>query len=100
MGHFAGATLCTHIPRLMIRDLAYRREYLKGEIPSFIEAFDALYAARIAPLDFDTFLVVDTHWWGTLEYVVNGHARLSGVYTSDELPRMHHEYASDCEAPW
>ena len=43
------------------------------------EVFD-----RLKP---DTVVVFDTHWFTTFEFVVSAHARRSGRFTSDELPR-------------
>ncbi len=55
---------------------------------------------RFAPsasrsLDFETFVIIDTHWHTTLDFVVNASERLRGVYTSDEIPDMLHEYEYD-----
>jgi 3,4-dihydroxyphenylacetate 2,3-dioxygenase len=83
----------THVPRLMILDPEERRAYMGRTVTTFYEALEAIHAARIAPLDFDTFVVIDTHWHSTLEYVINAQARLEGTYTSDEIPWMIHEYA-------
>jgi 3,4-dihydroxyphenylacetate 2,3-dioxygenase len=95
MGQIVGATLTTHVPRLMIFDEAARRAYMGEEISTFYAALEQLYEERIAPLDFGTFLIVDTHWWTTLDYIVNAHERHQGVYTSDELPAMLHDYPYD-----
>jgi hypothetical protein len=101
MGQIVGATLTTHVPRLMIFDEAARRAYMGEEISTFYAALEQLYEERIAPLDFGTFLIVDTHWWTTLDYIVNAHERHQGVYTSDELPAMlhdcHYDYPGDRE---
>jgi hypothetical protein len=86
MGQIVGATLTTHVPRLMIFDEAARRAYMGDRISTFYAALEQLYEERIAPLDFGTFLIVDTHWWTTLDYIVNAHERHQGIYTSDELP--------------
>ena len=40
-------------------------------------------------------MLIDTHWFTTLEYVLNAQERLRGLYTSEELPQMIHEYAYD-----
>ncbi|MBC5811200.1 MAG: catechol 1,2-dioxygenase, partial [Candidatus Eremiobacteraeota bacterium] len=42
-----------------------------------------------------TFLVVDTHWHSTLEFILTAPDRLHGIYTSDELPAMLGEYEYD-----
>ncbi|MXW48477.1 MAG: catechol 1,2-dioxygenase, partial [Gammaproteobacteria bacterium] len=35
----------------------------------------------------DAILLFDTHWFTTVEFVVSAHAKRSGIYTSEELPR-------------
>ncbi len=95
MGQIVGATLTTHVPRLMIFDEAARRAYMGDRISTFYAALAQMYEEQITPLDFDTFLIVDTHWWTTLDYIVNAHERHAGVYTSDELPAMLHDYPYD-----
>ena len=32
-------------------------------------------------------VVVDTHWFTTIEHVISAHERRNGLFTSDELPR-------------
>lgn len=95
MGQIVGATLTTHVPRLMIFDEAARRAYMGERISTFYAALEQMYQERIAPLGFETFLIVDTHWWTTLDYIINAHERHEGVYTSDELPAMLHDYHYD-----
>lgn len=95
MGQIVGATFTTHVPRLMIFDEAARRAYMGDRVSTFYSALERMYEERLAPLDFDTFLVVDTHWWTTLDYIVNAHERHRGIYTSDELPAMLHDYEYD-----
>jgi 3,4-dihydroxyphenylacetate 2,3-dioxygenase len=64
-----------------------------GDQPStFWEALEEVRVLRLDPLEPDTFVIIDTHWHSTLEFVVNAHARLEGVYTSDEIPWMIHDY--------
>jgi aromatic ring-opening dioxygenase catalytic subunit (LigB family) len=40
-----------------------------------------------ADLAVDTFVIVDTHWFTTVEHVIAGAPRFSGLYTSEEMPR-------------
>ncbi|MDE3074486.1 MAG: hypothetical protein KGJ86_03575 [Chloroflexota bacterium] len=95
MGKFVGAAFCTHIPRLMITDPEARRAYMGNDVTTMYEAMEQIYAQKIAKLQFDTFIIVDTHWFSTTEYILNANARLAGEYTSDELPWMIHDYAYD-----
>jgi 3,4-dihydroxyphenylacetate 2,3-dioxygenase len=91
----AAGLFSTHVPRLMILDPQARKEYMRDDITTFYDALEQIRRERIAALDFDTFVVIDTHWHSTLEFVLNAHARHEGVYTSDEIPWMIHEYAYD-----
>jgi len=65
------------------------------DVTTFYDALEEIRAKRIAPLDFETFVIIDTHWHTTLDFVINAHERLAGIYTSDEIPDMLHEYAYD-----
>jgi 3,4-dihydroxyphenylacetate 2,3-dioxygenase len=38
-------------------------------------------------LDYDTVVVIDSHWFTTVEFVVAAHDVRAGLFTSDELPR-------------
>jgi 3,4-dihydroxyphenylacetate 2,3-dioxygenase len=95
MGEVVAAIFTTHVPRLMILDEAVRRAYMGKNVTTFYDAMPELERERLHGLDFDTFVLVDTHWFTTLEYVINAHARLRGVYTSEELPVMLHDLEYD-----
>jgi 3,4-dihydroxyphenylacetate 2,3-dioxygenase len=95
MAKFVGAALCTHIPRLFILDPAARKAYMGEDVTTMYDAMEELYTAKVAALDVDTFIVVDTHWFSTIDYILNANDRLSGSYTSEELPDMIHDYAYD-----
>jgi 3,4-dihydroxyphenylacetate 2,3-dioxygenase len=79
----------------MIFDPVKRREYMRATVTSFYDVLPQIEAECIAPLDFDTFVIIDTHWHTTLEFVLNAHARHEGIYTSDEIPWMISEYEYD-----
>jgi 3,4-dihydroxyphenylacetate 2,3-dioxygenase len=95
MGSIVAGLFSTHVPRLMILDPEKRREYMKSTVTSFYDVLPQIREERIAPLDFDTFVIIDTHWHSTLEWILNAHARHEGIYTSDEIPWMINEYAYD-----
>jgi 3,4-dihydroxyphenylacetate 2,3-dioxygenase len=95
MGEIVAAIFTTHVPRLMIHDPEARRAYMGKNVTTFYDAMEALERERLRGLDFDTFVLIDTHWFTTLEYVLNAQERLRGLYTSEELPQMIHEYAFD-----
>jgi len=95
MGEIAAAIFTTHVPRLMIADPAARKAYMGDNVTTFYDAMPALERTRLRELEFDTFMVIDSHWFTTLEYVLNAHERLAGAYTSEELPRMLHDLEYD-----
>lgn len=90
-GAIVGATLTTHVPRLFLEGEA-REKYIGKNQSSFFEALPRMYEEQIKERDFDTFLVIDTHWWTTVGFIVNGNDFLTGQYTSDEVPEMIHDY--------
>lgn len=95
MGAIVAGLFSTHVPRLMILDPAKRKEYMRDSVTTFYETLPQIREERLAGLDFDTFVIVDTHWHSTLEWILNAHDRHEGIYTSDEIPWMIHEYAYD-----
>jgi len=101
MGQISAAVFTTHVPRLMIFGEAERKAYMGRGVTTFYGAMEQLYRERLAGLDFDTFLVFDTHWFSTVQYILNAAPRLEGVYTSEEVPELVHEhqynYAGDPE---
>ena len=92
MGEIVAAIFTTHVPRLMIFGEAERKAYMGRGVTTFYEAMEKLYRERLASLDFDTFVVFDTHWFSTIQYVMNASPRLEGMYTSEEVPELLHEH--------
>ena len=92
MGEIVAAIFTTHVPRLMIFGEAERKAYMGRGVTTFYEAMEKLYREGLASLDFDTFVVFDTHWFSTIQYVMNASPRLEGVYTSEEVPELLHEH--------
>jgi 3,4-dihydroxyphenylacetate 2,3-dioxygenase len=95
MGEVVAAIFTTHVPRLMITDLAARRAYMGNNVTTFYDAMPQLERERLRDLHFDTFALIDTHWFTTLEYILNANDRLTGVYTSEELPQLLHDLEYD-----
>jgi 3,4-dihydroxyphenylacetate 2,3-dioxygenase len=95
MGEIVAAVFTTHVPRLMITDPQARRAYMGKNVTTFYEAMEQIERERLSSLDFETYALIDTHWFTTLEYILNANERLTGVYTSDEIPQMIHELAYD-----
>jgi 3,4-dihydroxyphenylacetate 2,3-dioxygenase len=92
MGQIVAAVFTTHVPRLMIFGEAERKAYMGRGVTTFYEAMEKLYRERLADLDFETFLIFDTHWFTTVQYILNASPRLEGVYTSEEVPELLHEH--------
>ena len=69
MGKVVAAVFTTHVPRLMILDPMARVGYMGRNVTTFYDAMPRLERERLRTLDFDTFLLFDTHWFSTLEYV-------------------------------
>jgi len=95
MGEMTAAIFTTHVPRLMILDPEARKAYMGRNVTTFYDAMPQVERERLGKLDFDTFVLIDSHWFTTLEYVINAHERLAGVYTSEELPAMLHDLEYD-----
>lgn len=86
MAGIVGAALVSHVPTLVLPEQV-RRELNGGEDTTLFAGLHQLRAEKLDPLDFDTIVVLDTHWFTTIEHVVASHDRRGGSYTSEELPR-------------
>jgi 3,4-dihydroxyphenylacetate 2,3-dioxygenase len=95
MGEIVAAIFTTHVPRLMIIDPEARKAYMGHNVTTFYDAMPQVERERLRSLDFDTFVLFDSHWFTTLGYVINAHERLAGIYTSEELPAMLHDLEYD-----
>lgn len=58
-----------------------------GADTTLVEPGYRLIRERLAALDVDTLVIIDTHWFTTTEHVLAGAAHFKGLYTSDEMPR-------------
>ncbi len=94
MGEIVGAALVSHVPPLVLPE-EVRREMNDGEDTTLFQGLHDLRAEKLAPLDADTVVVIDTHWFTTIEFIVASHVRRQGVYTSEELPRGMSQMAYD-----
>ena len=86
MGQIVGAALVSHVPTLVLAE-DVRRELNDGVDTTLHAGLHQMRAEKLAPLGADTVVVIDTHWFTTIEHIVASHDRRSGVYTSEELPR-------------
>ncbi len=94
MGAIVAAGLLSHVPSIMFPEEEWKSRY-GGRDTTFPQALQEIYRERIQPVDFDTFLIFDTHWFTTRGFVVNTQEHLKGVYTSDELPSVIHNLVFD-----
>jgi len=86
MGEVVGAGLLAHVPTIVLPE-AVRRELNHGKETTLVPALHQLRREVFETLDYDTVVVLDSHWATTVEFVVTAHDRRSGLFTSEELPR-------------
>jgi aromatic ring-opening dioxygenase catalytic subunit (LigB family) len=58
-----------------------------GEDTTLVAGLQRLRKEVFETLDYDTVVVLDSHWATTVEFVVTAHERRKGLFTSEELPR-------------
>ncbi|MGL5810557.1 MAG: catechol 1,2-dioxygenase [Nocardioides sp.] len=100
MGEVVGAGLLAHVPTMMLPE-SVRRELNGGADFSLGPALTRLRQERFETLDYDTVVVLDSHWATTVEFVVTAHGRRAGLFTAEELPRgmcrIPYDYRGDPE---
>ena len=86
MGEVVGAGLLAHVPTIML-PYAERLDLNEGKEISLVTGLERLRAEVFETLDYDTVVVLDSHWFTTVEFVIAAHDVRAGLFTSDELPR-------------
>ncbi len=86
MGEVVGAGLLAHVPTMMLPETT-RRELNGGEDFTLGGALHQLRRDVFETLDYDTVVVLDSHWFTTVEFVVTAQDRRAGLFTAEELPR-------------
>ncbi len=86
MGEIVGAAIVSHVPPLVMGEAA-RRELNNGADTTLYQGLWDLRTRKLDLTGADTVVVIDTHWFTTIEHVVASHDRRCGLFTSDELPR-------------
>jgi aromatic ring-opening dioxygenase catalytic subunit (LigB family) len=86
MGEIVGAAVVSHVPPLVL-PLEVRLELNDGKDTSLFQGLHDLRAEKLGPIEADTVVVIDSHWFTTIEHVVSSADRREGLYTSEELPR-------------
>ncbi|WP_394768993.1 catechol 1,2-dioxygenase [Lacisediminihabitans sp.] len=100
MGEVVGVGLIAHVPTIMLPKET-RMELNEGKDSTLVSGLEKLRKDVFESDDYDTVIVLDSHWATTVEFVVTSHERRSGKFTSEELPRgMHgvpYDYLGDPE---
>jgi 3,4-dihydroxyphenylacetate 2,3-dioxygenase len=100
MGEIVGAGLLSHVPTIVLSEET-RRELNEGKEISLVPGLRRLREEVFETLDYDTVVVLDSHWATTVEFVVTAQNRRAGLYTSEELPRgmcrMPYDFPGDPE---
>lgn len=86
MGEVVGAALLAHVPTIMLPE-AVRKDLNDGKEISLVPGLKKLRKDIFETLDYDTVVVLDSHWATTVEFVITSAAERSGLFTSEELPR-------------
>jgi len=86
MGEIVGVGLVSHAPTIMF-DEPTRRELNEGKEISLVPGLRRLRSDVLGRLRPDTVVILDTHWFTTVEHVVSAHEHRAGKMTSSELPR-------------
>jgi 3,4-dihydroxyphenylacetate 2,3-dioxygenase len=86
MGEIVGAGLISHAPTIMFDEPA-RRELNEGKEISLVPGLLRLRNEVLDRVDADTIVIIDSHWFTTVEHVLSAHAHREGRMTSSELPR-------------
>jgi 3,4-dihydroxyphenylacetate 2,3-dioxygenase len=86
MGEVVGAGILAHVPTIMLPEQT-RRELNGGEDFTLGPALESLRRDVFETLDYDTVVVLDSHWFTTVEFVVTAQDRRAGLFTAEELPR-------------
>ena len=100
MGEIVGAGLLAHVPTIMLPE-KIRRELNEGNDFSLVPGLEQLRLEVFDTADYDTVIVLDSHWATTVEFVVTAQDRRAGLFTSEELPRgmcrIPYDFAGDPE---
>lgn len=86
MGEIVGVGLISHAPTIMF-DQPARLDLNEGKEISLVPGLKRLRTEVFDRLEPDTIVIVDSHWFTTVEHVLSAHAHREGHMTSSELPR-------------
>ncbi|WP_030437244.1 catechol 1,2-dioxygenase, partial [Actinoplanes subtropicus] len=86
MGEVVGAGLVAHVPTIVLPERE-RRDLNHGVDSTLVSGLRQLRQEVFDTVDYDTVVVLDSHWATTVEFVVTAQQRRAGLFTSEELPR-------------
>ena len=100
MGEVVGVGLISHAPTIMF-DEDLRREINDGKEISLVPGLKRLRSEVFDVVEPDTIIIIDSHWFSTVEHILSAQERRSGTFTSSELPRgmaqIPYDYSGDPE---
>ncbi|MGP4004568.1 3,4-dihydroxyphenylacetate 2,3-dioxygenase [Streptomyces sp. 8N706] len=100
MGEIVGAGLLSHVPTIVLPEET-RLELNGDKEITLVTGLRQLRQEVFETADYDTVVVLDSHWATTVEFVVTAQDRRAGLFTSEELPRgmcrMPYDFAGDPE---
>ena len=103
MGEIVGAGLLAHVPTIVLPEET-RLELNGGKEITLVTGLHQLRKdvfERDTANEYDTVVVLDSHWATTVEFVVTAQQRRAGLFTSEELPRgmcrMPYDFPGDPE---
>jgi aromatic ring-opening dioxygenase catalytic subunit (LigB family) len=103
MGEVVGAGIRAHVPTMMLPPET-RLELNEGKEITLVPALHQLREEVFETLDYDTVVVLDSHWFTTVEFVVTSQDRRAGLFTAEELPRgmcrIPYDWRGDPELAW
>jgi aromatic ring-opening dioxygenase catalytic subunit (LigB family) len=86
MGEVVGAGILAHVPTIML-PRETRLAINEGKEISLVPGLHRLREEVFETLDYDTVVVLDSHWFTTVEFVLTAQDRRAGLFTAEELPR-------------
>jgi 3,4-dihydroxyphenylacetate 2,3-dioxygenase len=86
MGEVVGAGLLAHVPTIML-PYDERVALNGGKEIGLVPGLEKLRQDVFETLDYDTVVVLDSHWFTTVEFVISAQDVRAGLFTSEELPR-------------
>jgi 3,4-dihydroxyphenylacetate 2,3-dioxygenase len=82
MGKVVGAAILAHVPTIMLPEKV-RYDLNEGKEISLVPGLKKFRKDVMETLDYDTVVVLDSHWATTVEFVITAQAERSGLFTGD-----------------